>query len=448
MPMSAADLTSDISKSIIVEKPVPLDYDLGNLAAYDINPLPTPITEAILHSTARDGAQLLINQILSLPITALQNGTYAQLPEPTTQLPREKPLPKAKPLTRWERFAKIKGIQPKSRKDGKLVFDEPSGEWVPKWGYKGTNKKDEQEWLVELKENDDVSTDPRTTMKKERKEKVLKNKKQKQRNADEANGIKFPTSTGIKMDKRHPKLVEFVLMTSSNPTILLVDKHVAFIKALDSKKDELEYWLTEHLRLNGLYWGLTALHLLNRSDGLDRLEVISFVKSCQNSDGGFGAHPEHDSHMLCTVSAIQILAIEDALAQIDVSAVTAFIKRLQQPDGSFAGDRWGEIDTRFIYGAFNCLSLLGRLDAINVDEAVNFIARCKNFDGGFGLMPGAETHSGQVFTCVGALSIANRLDVVDTELLGWWLSERQLKCGGLNGRPEKLEDVWGGYELC
>jgi prenyltransferase beta subunit len=26
---------------------------------------------------------------------------------------------------------------------------------------------------------------------------------------------------------------------------------------------------------------------------------------------------------------------------------------------------------------------------------------------------------------------------VDVERLGWWLAERQLPCGGLNGRPEK-----------
>jgi len=26
-------------------------------------------------------------------------------------------------------------------------------------------------------------------------------------------------------------------------------------------------------------------------------------------------------------------------------------------------------------------------------------------------------------------------------MTGWWLSERQLPNGGLNGRPEKLEDV-------
>ena len=46
-----------------------------------------------------------------------------------------------------------------------------------------------------------------------------------------------------------------------------------------------------------------------------------------------------------------------------------------------------------------------------------------------------------MFVCVAALAILDRLDEVDEEVLGWWLSERQLPTGGLNGRPEKLEDV-------
>ena len=33
------------------------------------------------------------------------------------------------------------------------------------------------------------------------------------------------------------------------------------------------------------------------------------------------------------------------------------------------------------------------------------------------------------------------MEEVDAETLGWWLAERQLPNGGLNGRPEKLEDV-------
>ena len=40
-----------------------------------------------------------------------------------------------------------------------------------------------------------------------------------------------------------------------------------------------------------------------------------------------------------------------------------------------------------------------------------------------------------------ALALLDRLDLVDRDLTGAWLSERQLPNGGLNGRPEKLEDV-------
>ena len=46
-----------------------------------------------------------------------------------------------------------------------------------------------------------------------------------------------------------------------------------------------------------------------------------------------------------------------------------------------------------------------------------------------------------VWVCVAALAILGDLDKVDRDTLGAWLSERQLPNGGLNGRPEKLEDV-------
>ena len=67
--------------------------------------------------------------------------------------------------------------------------------------------------------------------------------------------------------------------------------------------------------------------------------------------------------------------------------------------------------------------------------------RCSNFDGGFGATEGAESHAAQVFTCLGALSILRALHHVDQEMLAWWLAERQVPSGGLNGRPQKLEDV-------
>jgi geranylgeranyl transferase type-2 subunit beta len=130
---------------------------------------------------------------------------------------------------------------------------------------------------------------------------------------------------------------------------------------------------------------------------------------------------------------------------------------LQQPSGVFAGDAFGETDTRFLYCAVNALSLLGKLDELNVEKTVAYIRRCRNFDGGFGAVAGAESHAAQgehsntyitserwsviVFVCVAALAILDRLDEIDQPTLCWWLSERQLPNGGLNGRPEKLEDA-------
>ncbi|KAJ3074352.1 hypothetical protein HK102_005811 [Quaeritorhiza haematococci] len=230
-------------------------------------------------------------------------------------------------------------------------------------------------------------------------------------------------------------------MTDGSTTLLL-DKHVEFIKNLNNKKDELEYWFSEHLKLNGVYWGITALDVLNKLDTLDKEQVIAFVLSCQHENGGFGGNVDHDPHLLYTLSAVQILATYDALDRLDKDRVVSFVKSLQNPQtGSFAGDEWGEIDTRFSYCAISCLSLLGQLDAIDLNKAIEFIDRCKNFDGGYGSVPGAESHAGLIFCCIGALAIGDALHLVDADRLGWWLAERQLKNGGLNGRPEKLEDL-------
>jgi len=109
---------------------------------------------------------------------------------------------------------------------------------------------------------------------------------------------------------------------------------------------------------------------------------------------------------------------------------------------SFSGDEWGEVDTRFSYAGLLCARILDRVDQIDVRAAVNYVRSCANFDGGFGCVPGAESHAGQVFCCVGALALAGAVSTaVDQKALGWWLCQRQLQCGGFNGRPDKLEDV-------
>lgn len=91
--------------------------------------------------------------------------------------------------------------------------------------------------------------------------------------------------------------------------------HVRFIKKLEQKRDSsLAYHMTAHLRMNGVYWGLCALELMQAGDALNRDELVDFVLSCYDEKtGGFGAYPQHDAHILSTLSAIQILALKHSL---------------------------------------------------------------------------------------------------------------------------------------
>ena len=45
------------------------------------------------------------------------------------------------------------------------------------------------------------------------------------------------------------------------------------------------YYMSEPLRLSGVYWANVALELLGES--METEPVIEFVKKCQNSDGIF-----------------------------------------------------------------------------------------------------------------------------------------------------------------
>lgn len=176
--------------------------------------------------------------------------------------------------------------------------------------------------------------------------------------------------------------------------------------------------------------------------------LTDFVMKCYDpTKGGFGGNIGHDAHILYTLSAVQILAVANELDRVDRQKIGAFVASLQRDDGSFVGDEWGEVDTRFSYCAVATLSLLNLLNdatLIDIPKAGDYILSCRNFDGGFGCVPGAESHAGQIFCCVGALAILQRLGDLgkdDTDLLCWWLAERQCDSGGLNGRPEKQADV-------
>ncbi|VEU19494.1 DEKNAAE100521 [Brettanomyces naardenensis] len=187
-------------KPAVVDKSIPVQYDMGNLALYDPAPLDSSkvsaagTKEEYLKSITRDNVQLLINQVLSLPLSSKNvdgqtNMTLVELPEPVYQLPREKSLPKPKEKTKWEKFAEAKGIRKTGKKD-KQIYDETAKEWGTKWGYKGKNKATEDQWLVEVNEGKEKKDDngdlidPRKLSRMERKKLVKKNMLQQKRNRE------------------------------------------------------------------------------------------------------------------------------------------------------------------------------------------------------------------------------------------------------------------------
>ncbi|EJU06360.1 RRS1-domain-containing protein [Dacryopinax primogenitus] len=183
-------------KSIQVEKGIPLDIDIAYLTATDPNPMDEEEykneREEYLHSMARENAQLLINHLFSLPVTSSPDGPIAQLPPPTTSLPRAKPLPKPKPPTRWEKFAAAKGIQKKRREN--KVWDEEKQVFRDRWGRGGKNKELEEQWLVEVPQNAPMDYDPVKEARDAKTKRIAKNEGQRLKNIQRAARAKSSTS--------------------------------------------------------------------------------------------------------------------------------------------------------------------------------------------------------------------------------------------------------------
>ncbi|XP_034830528.1 ribosome biogenesis regulatory protein homolog [Maniola hyperantus] len=183
-------------KPITVEKHLELDIDIGTLLVADTNDLDVKSLRSdserdiYLQSLARDNTQLLLNKIWELPTERIDEAIVVRLPAPKTVLPRSKPVPKPKPLTKWQEFAKAKGIT-KKKKD-KLQWDEQLQKWVPLYGFRKTAAERQKDWLIEVPQNIDPMTDMYEKKSSQKSEKVAKNELQRLKNIARAKKVKIP----------------------------------------------------------------------------------------------------------------------------------------------------------------------------------------------------------------------------------------------------------------
>jgi len=173
-------------------------FDIGNLELLDPSPVHKQLLKADcdghLLSLARERVQCLFSKVFALPYEELASGIsggsggrLARLPAPTQLIPREKPIPKVKEATRWEKFAKAKGIGPKKKRD-RMVFDEGYQDYRPRYGYKkANNEEDEHNWAIEAAPGKDFE-DPFEKLLSSKKDRTRKNMLQRKRNKEEGAG--------------------------------------------------------------------------------------------------------------------------------------------------------------------------------------------------------------------------------------------------------------------
>jgi regulator of ribosome biosynthesis len=158
------------------------------MMAYDPQPVEASTfnkgVDKSCHTMATSIFQALTRQLFNLPSEAAPVGRIAELPAPATLLPREKPVPKPRPPTKWEIFAQKKGITKQKR--SKLEFDDNSGEWKRRYGYNRANDESAVP-IIEAGANEETGVeDPFTRMRREKKDRVKKNESQQLANLKNA----------------------------------------------------------------------------------------------------------------------------------------------------------------------------------------------------------------------------------------------------------------------
>ncbi|GMR32785.1 hypothetical protein PMAYCL1PPCAC_02980 [Pristionchus mayeri] len=166
--------------STVVNKVVDPFVDCGRLLLIDRDPITEFGNEDELITRARNNVQFLFNKVWELDKKRVEDSIVAILPKPVFKLPREKPIPEKRAPTKWEEYAKLKGIAPRKHR-GNKVFDEASGEWKPRWGYRRGNDNT-KDWCIEVPENRGDDVDMFEERRAAKKERVAKNETQRLKN--------------------------------------------------------------------------------------------------------------------------------------------------------------------------------------------------------------------------------------------------------------------------
>lgn len=229
LPHSPFSQSIKLMTTLDFTAPAGVEMDLGNLTAFD-----TRVgTGATVDERAQGSTQVVINALFSLPKQSGEEGKLVKLPKGTTRFPRQQGIPKERALTKWETFAKEKGIQ-KKRRD-RLVLDDKTGEYVPRYG-KGSKNALHRDVILPHKEGMADDADPFAVKRKEKKERVKENEKKKQSNLRRAGKKqRLEPMQALDVAKRGPSGKKYLPKKGLKDSLTVVQRSTASAGMFDKK---------------------------------------------------------------------------------------------------------------------------------------------------------------------------------------------------------------------
>lgn len=209
--------------------PPGITLDVGNLAAFDERPLDP---SAAPEEAARQAAEALVHSVFSLPLSDDAEARLVTLPSRLYPLPREKPIPRERSETKWEQFAREKGIHKKKKRD-RLVLDETTGEYIPRYG-RGSKNAADRDVVLPHKESEGDNYNPFHQKRKEKRERVKTNVKQQRANVARSQKKVNPMQA-LDLAKRGASGRKYMPKSALRDSLAVVQKSTASAGHFDDK---------------------------------------------------------------------------------------------------------------------------------------------------------------------------------------------------------------------
>lgn len=211
-----------------------IEVDAGGMLAVDTR----QGLEGTLQARAVEGIEALVRAVFSLPSESTDEGRIVALPRGVYRLPREKPVPRERPATKWEQYAREKGIQKRRRRD-RLVWDEEVQDFIPRYG-KGSAKALEQQAVLPHSDKLEPGDDPFAAARREKRERVRQNKKKQAANLSRAHGQaggkkKVNPMRSLSETVRGPSGKKHMPKTQLRDTVSVVQRSTASAGRFDKK---------------------------------------------------------------------------------------------------------------------------------------------------------------------------------------------------------------------